>query len=212
MTKVAIFLMGAGATGKTTTRNTFCQGNGEEISKMGKFIKKRMPNRGATIEKKYSIVKYDNCVLVGNKNSGTDSITTPSLVRTAFFDGMEISDTVIIDGVMSTARWVEMVNEYRHKADTRVVIVHYDFTVEKIRERLFNRRKNAGIVEEKLPELTFNNVQVFTDRAKMCVGYFLDLCRAPVTLVKVDFEDTPEQVVNKLQEGIKKCLSTEPIQ
>lgn len=212
MTKVAIFLMGAGATGKTTTRNTFCQGAGEEISKMGKFIKKRMPNRGATVEKKYSIVKYDNCVLIGNKNSGTDSITTPSLVRTAFFDAMAISDTVIVDGVMSTARWVEMVNEYRHKTDVRVVVVHYDFTVEKIRERLSIRRKNAGIVEERLPELTFNNVQVFTDRAKMCVGYFLDLCRAPVTLVKVDFEDTPEQVVAKLQEGIKECLSTEPIQ
>jgi hypothetical protein len=210
MTKVAIFLMGAGATGKTTTRNTFCQGDGKEISKMGKFIKKRMPNRGATIEQKYSIVQYDNCVLVGNKNSGTDSITTPSLVRTGFFDALELSDTVIIDGVMSTSRWVEMVNEYRHKEDIKVVVVHYDFAVEKIRERLSLRRKNAGIVEERLPDLTFNNVQVFTDRAKMCVGYFLDLCRAPVTLVKVDFEDSPEQVVQKLQQGIKECLSTAP--
>ena len=212
MTKVAIFLMGAGATGKTTTRNTFCQGDGQEISQLGRFIKKRMPNRGAVIEKKYSIVKYDNCVLIGNKNSGTDSITTPSLVRTAFFDALELSDTVIVDGVMSTARWVEMVNEVRHKEDIRVLVIHYDFTVEKIRERLSARRKNAGIVEERLPDLTFNNVQVFTDRARMCVGYFVDLCRVPVTLVKVDFEDTPEQVVEKLQQGIKECLCTEPIQ
>lgn len=210
MTKVAIFLMGAGATGKTTTRNTFCEGEGQEISQIGKFVKKRMPNKGAVIERKYSIVKYDNCVLIGNKNSGTDSITTPSLVRQAFFDALELSDTVIVDGVMSTARWVQMVNESRFKQDIRVVVVHYDFTVEKIRERLSYRRKNAGIVEERLPELTFNNVQVFMDRAKMCVGYFLDLCHVPVTLVKVDFEDTPKQVVEKLQQGIKECLCTEP--
>lgn len=195
--KLAIFLLGAGGTGKTTTRKSLCKGE-PEAYRIG------TENTGNNNDR-YFYTIYSNCALAGNPNSGSDANTGPAFIRSAFNDSLERSDIVIVDGVMASPRWVEMVND--HQEPLKVLLVHFNLSETEIIRRLMGRRKANGKVEEALPEKTLKNALSFKQRAINAVKAFEKDCVSPVTKIEITDSETTEQIVSKIEKEVNRCSS-----
>lgn len=195
--KIAIFLLGAGGTGKTTARKAFCSGQGVQH----KVVR---PTIGEKHES-YFYSLYDNCALAGNLTSGTDANTGPHLIRDSFNDCLDISKIAIIDGVMGSPKFVEMVND--RNEELHVVIVHFNLSEEEVVRRLMNRRRSNGIAEESLPEKTLNNSRAFRQRAVNTVRHFETKCTKPFSKIEITDTDSVESVVSKINGEVSRCLS-----
>lgn len=200
--KVAVFLLGAGGTGKTTTRIAY--GQGEPVQhKINISVETK---KGQKDDGKLFYSLYDNCAVAGNLSTGTDANTSPEIIRNSFLHCLEYKDVVFIDGVMSSSKWVDMVNDY--PGEMKVITVHYDFDTSEVYQRLLTRRASNGKVESELPEKTRKNSDSFIKRAANAVRSFDTQCNKPVVKLKVSANETTEQIVAKIKKAVAECLYT----
>ncbi len=218
--KIALFLLGAGATGKTTTRKlltnrpiitTVC-------NRKGDYVRKRNPGKGSVVVEDYQIVRYflrdDNHVgLVGNRASGTDSIVAPELIMQAFYSVLEETQIVIVDGVMSSPRWVDMVNiahEKYKKQGIQVIplLVHFDFTLDQVLERLKARRAKKGKVEDRLPDKTIVNADQFIKKTLRAINHFKRDCMPKIEWLIIKHGLTPGQVATQIANRLTSLTNT----
>lgn len=196
--KVAVFLLGAGGSGKTTSRIAFCKGGPRETRlETSLFDKEGRP-------RKMYYTQYDNCSLAGNATTGTDANIGPAIIRDSFVECTKLNDIIMIDGVMSSKMWVEMINEYPE--DMEVLLVHFNLSKDEVVKRLMNRRRNNGKIEDALPEKTLNNSLAFLQRAVSTMKHFEKSCTKQCHKIEIVDSDNTQDIVNKIQEGIENVL------
>lgn len=210
-TKVALFLLGAGATGKTTTRKLLTSSvKYEEVefeTIKGSYVRKRNPLKGSIVQEDIDICIYPTIKtgLVGSYASGTDSICAPELIMRSFAYLLDHCEIVLVDGVMSSPRWVDMVNQAHldfpqknGQPGITPLLVHFDFTLDQICERLKYRRSNRGKVEDRLPPNTIENARQFIGKTNRCIKYFKRDCQAEIEWLTIPYGLTPFIVVNRI--------------
>jgi len=193
--KKAVFLLGAGATGKTTARLALCSGTPQQNR-----VQVMLETPKGPVKKPFFYTLYDNAALAGNIGTGTDGNTAPRLIRMSFFKCLELNDLVVIDGVMGSPRLIEMVNDYEE--EIKVLCVHFDISPTETLRRLSERRARNGIVETELPKKTLDNSNDFIRRAKHTVAHFQTKCTKPVFYETIQDNHTPEQIAEIINNAL----------
>jgi uncharacterized protein YnzC (UPF0291/DUF896 family) len=191
--KIAVFLLGAGGSGKTTSRISFCGANP---------VCERVIVPGEKENARFFYTLYDSSSVAGNISSGTDANTSPDLIRRSFYECLKHRDVVVVDGVMGSPRFVEMVNDYQDD-DMHVILVHFNLSQDAVIGRLMKRRSNNGIAEQELPEKTLKNSIAFSKRAVSTLEHFRTKCSKKMTKIEVVDSDTTDDIVRKIKQEVE---------
>lgn len=198
--RVALIYAGGGAAGKTTATRTYAEGPPMEYRAM-------LPCWHATGIRPAPVVwtLYENCGLTGNAHSGTDANTGPGRIAEAFKQVLKYRRVAIVDGMMSSPRWVEMCNDWaaKHPDPLRVVLVHWDLTEEEQLLRLAARR---GESVADMPELTITNNQATHHRARKCVEHFYADCGVPLRKLTVSADHGPDDIAAMMRRAVAEAL------
>lgn len=196
--KLCIFLLGAGASGKSTTTKAFANGNPVQYQEMidANTMKGIRPM-------KTTWTVYNNCALAGNHNSGSDANNGPGVIRSAWLKCMDASNIVIVDGMMISPQWAQMVQNWAgdHKnVQLGILLVHFDLTAEQVLERLSSRRGvDKESIRSKMMEKCIRNVARPIDGFR----YFDDHCSSiPTTTLKIYVEDSTAEIVKLMQNEV----------
>jgi len=195
--KLAIIYAGGGAAGKTTTTKAFVQGEPSEYCEE-RIVETRIGNRPM----KVSWTLYGDCAVAGNHHSGTDSNTGPGATKSAFFECLNDMEIAIVDGMISTPKWVTMCNEWQNEFslyELGVLVLHFDLDAEELLTRLARRR---GVDIESIRNTMWDKCVGLVKRANLLVNHFEDLCELPMTILCVWKEDCVDDIVELLDEQI----------
>lgn len=200
--KVVIIMAGGGAAGKSTTSKAFVFGDPVEYKEKRTIT----DTRGRVMDEWVKWTLYDDCALVGNHHSGTDSNKGPAVVDSAFQECMQERDITIVDGYASSPLWVDMVNEWqRAHADVEVVVlvVHFDLTPETLLARLAQRR---GVTPESIHDEYYHSRAGVGKRGDNMKRYFMERCDCEVVVLTVTDDDTTEYIVDLMDQAIEEIL------
>lgn len=223
--KLLVFLLGAGATGKTTTRKLLVKhwmhyGISGQRGCTATYTRKRNPNKGAIVTEPYVLTTYGDgdvpnrqIVLVGNDSAGTDSIVAPEIIMDGITKALKQSNVVVVDGVMSSPRWVDVTNsnyqEYKDRGiAVETLLVHFDFVLDEVLKRLLQRRAGRGKVEDTLPPKTVENARQFIGKTNRAVNHFKNGCKAPMHWERIVYGLTPEVVTAQIYKRILEIRSS----
>lgn len=204
MKKVAIVMAAGGAAGKSTATKAFAIGDPQE------FKDKRIvwTSKGDA-EGTVNWTLYDNCAVAGNHHSGTDANTGPGRVIEAFNECLEYRDIAIVDGMISTPRWVLMCNRWQdeHPDDELFVLcLHFNLEAEELLNRLAGRR---GVDKETIRERMEPRCVALVRRAQVLVNHFHDKCECEWKLLEIDKFYAPDDIVELLDDEVCKILECE---
>lgn len=188
--KCLVLLLGAGSSGKTTTRQKIC---GEPVEKI---IQVEENN-------KIFCTLYENFAVAGNHNSGSDANTGPTLIVKSAIECFKHRDIVFFDGVMGTPALLEIPKQ----VDCSVLLVHYNLSQSEVITRLLNRRKKNGKIEDCLPEKTLKNSIAFRQRAISTLKHFENKCASKLMKIEILDGDSVEDATSKILKGIQQCWS-----
>lgn len=186
--KILVLLLGAGSSGKTTTRQSICGVPEETI-----LIKRENDKIHGTLYKDYAVA--------GNHNSGSDANTGPGLIIESTFECFKYRDIVFFDGVMGTPRLLEI----PEKLSCSVLLVHFNLSHAEVYRRLLNRRRIKGKVEDTLPEKTLHNSISFIKRAENTMKHFETKCITKMHKIEILDGDSTVDAVEKIKQGLTQC-------
>ena len=195
--KAVIIIAGAGACGKTTTTQAFCIGKPDEYRVVRSCL---MRNGYQDMQIIYSL--YDNCAITGNHTSGTDSNTGPGLVEMSFQECMQRRDIVVVDGMVSSPRWVTMVAEWHKKYpedDISILLVHFDIEPMEVLRRLANRR---GVSTKSIYDKMMPKCIGLTRRAQLLVKHVYNLWDGDTYTLTVKDRDGTVKIVEAMDKVI----------
>lgn len=197
MKKVAIVVAGAGACGKTTTTQAFVIGNPEiHIEPREALMRHGMQLANAV----WSL--YENCGVAGNHKSGTDSNTGPGIVKAAFEEVLKERDIVIVDGMVSSPRWVTMCTDWqeRHPIDELImVLLYYQITPEEVLSRLAHRRE---VEIESIRAKMMPKCLGLTRRAELLVEHVDELWHGDLYQIDIFDDDSTDIIVDAVDETL----------
>ncbi len=199
--KIVIIIAGAGASGKTTTTQAFVHGVPEEYRVMREC---KMRNGLEMMQVIFTL--YHNCAITGNHKSGTDSNTGPGIVEVSFRECMKRRDIVIVDGMVSSPRWVLMCKEWvdkNPKDDISILLVHFDIKPEETLRRLANRR---GVTTKSIYAKMMPKCIGLTRRAELLVNHVYNLWDGDIWYLQVKDKDSTKAIVNSMNAMVKEIL------
>jgi len=190
--QIALLMAGGGAAGKTTTTKAFVEGKPEEHKEL-----KVVPTRKGMQEAKVFWTLFDNCGLAGNYHSGTDANVGPGATEAAFLECADCRDIVIVDGMISTPKWIEMCNRYANEKNPNmeILLLYFNLPAEALLSRLANRRK---VDKESIRASMWDKCVGLVRRAELLVLNCEKLAKIPYTVLEVYEEDTTEDIVELL--------------
>lgn len=190
-------MAGGGAAGKTTTTRKFALGEPLEIKEERMCELRNGPDIRNVI---WTI--YDNCAVAGNHKSGTDANTGPGLVKIAFYEALKAHEIAIVDGMVSSPRWATMCNEWQEENPDfhlEVILLYFKLDPETLMDRLASRR---GEDKETFRERMWPKCVQLTRRAELLFEHFQNLCEVPVRYMYVKDDDTTDDIVALLDDGV----------
>ncbi len=190
-------MVGGGASGKTTTRKAFVAGEPEEHKDT-----RDVPTVKGVRPIPITWTFYDNCALVGNHNSGTDTVNGPGAVKEAFYECLKEYDTVVVDGKITSPQWVHMCNSWQeeHPEDVlEIFLVYFKLTGEELLRRLAGRR---GETPEEVLEKTRQDVFQGERRASLLMEQFDAMCKLPIIDLEVDKHMCTTDIVWEIDEYV----------
>jgi adenylate kinase family enzyme len=91
-----------------------------------------------------------------NQCTGTDTLQTKAAIRASYLLALEHSNVVILDGIMATGQWYEMIRE----ADVKLLTVLLHFNSDQANfNRVIQRRRNKGRDVDDLDDKTKENLR-----------------------------------------------------
>ena len=125
--KKVIMIIGGNASGKTTTAKLIHQ-NCNGISKAKEIRKLEFINENNEDDFTF-VTLYDRTAHVGkvedNQCTGTDSLNTKNKIEFSYLYLVMLSDVriIVLDSIMSTSTWSEMIHQVNHKYDVKTILV-----------------------------------------------------------------------------------------
>lgn len=203
--KLVIFLAAASGSGKSTTSKAFAVGEPEQHQKM-----MSVDTRIGKQDKKISWTLYDNYALAGTHNAGSDANNGPGAIRESFYICMNLRDIVVVDGMMSSPQWAEMVRDWNlENKDYKlgILIVHFDIDSEEVLRRLAGRR---GVSKESIREKMMPKCIANVKRPIHLMGHIDNICdNIPTTTLKIYKDDDTAKIVELMDEQVADWFETE---
>ncbi len=171
MTKNIVWIIGSNSSGKTTQSKLIhknCNGNGDKTITPLPFINSKFEE-----DLTYYTI-YQKTAHVGKVEdtqcTGTDSLNTKDKIEMAYLCLIDENvETIVIDGILATGTWCDMIHQVRPEYDikTNIILLNFD-SPEANFKRLRQRRANKSgldvkdiILEEKTQENVANKLKTF---------------------------------------------------
>lgn len=206
MKYVTIIMAGPGGCGKTTTSQTFAIGEPQEFHEDREV---QLQNRKDIRTVHWTV--YDNCALAGNHASGTDANVGPDVVRQAYEECLKVRRIAIVDGYMSTPRWVEMINAWdeAHPEHEMVsLVVYFHIGLEELLRRLAKRLDVP--VDDAFRAKKTDRCLANLKRPVTLMKHFQNIGTTELWVLDVEEEDSPELIAEMLNHTLQTIIGFYP--
>lgn len=205
MRYLTIVMAGPGGCGKTTTSQTFALGEPREYKELRTV---QLQNRKDERDVHWTV--YDNCALAGNHASGTDANVGPDVVRQSYEECLMVRRIAIVDGYMSTPRWVEMINDWdaAHPNDDMIVlVVYFHIGLEELIRRLAERL-DVPVDDEFIAKKT-DRCLANLKRPVTLMKHFENMGTTELWVLDVNEDDDPDTIVDMIDEYVYELLGVD---
>jgi adenylate kinase family enzyme len=194
--KTIITIIGAGATGKTTLSRALAGENA-----LQHHIDLNITQKGERKRIKAPYVLGHDIAIAGNLKNTSDAIGAMDALHKTIDHCLTLRDTVIMDGFRCTQKLVRWVQD--HPLQPAALFVYIELSLHTNIVRLRGRRNGNGVVEDRLPPKTFQNILRFRERSLHVWQYARrNYRRQPVTFLQLPEANTTEQNAALIREKI----------
>jgi hypothetical protein len=180
--------------------------NKEELAQHQRTPGEQNPKRGVYAPYDVRWTLFGNGTAVcGNPKTGADSNGNIDAINSAIDRCLKDRDLVIFDGVMSSKRLIDHLQDHPYP-NLGVVWVHLDVSAETAVSRVMKRRQERGKME--MSEATRQGVLARRLRAKTIWEYAKQAYfRTPAKFVVINEGRTPEQIYQQLRTEVENLFS-----
>lgn len=193
--KIVVIMVGCGAAGKTTTTQTFAEGVPHEYMET-RIVSTRAGDRPMSVV--WTV--YDNCAVAGSHHSGTDANNSVSCATEAMMECAKVRDIIIIDGYMSSPRWVHTANAIINDDVGGIVAVYFNLSPQETVTRLARRR---GVSVESIWDKMYPKHKGLVSRVTGMLNHIRKLATVKYEIVTITALMSPNEIVYAIDDAIE---------
>lgn len=200
--KAIIIVIGAGAAGKTTSTKAF---GGDYYQEYQEIME--LPSQSGAKEVKVCWTIYDHCGVAGTHRSGTDSNGTVASQTAAMAKVAAERDIIIVDGYMSSPKWVLQANDIvtDDNGEGGIIAVVYDLPPEETVKRLAKRR---GVSVDSIWERMYPRHKKLKHRTGTMIRNVAKHACVPYEYVTVDKDMSTDDIVGLMDDALARLYES----